>query len=240
MRLSRTSVLAVLAAGTTAIAIGATAAASTPNQPAHRQGHWHHGGHRHHGAGRVFDHIYVIMLENHSQSSVIDDPNAPYITSLAHTYSMADNYYGVTNPSMPNYIASIAGDNFGLQDDNDQNVVNLDRPNIVDQLEAHHIGWDAYMQDLPANKLDRFGPTVDGTQVSARRSGRAVRRARRAHCDHDRVADLRAGADGAHPCRTRLRGVRDHAPRPTPPHHRDADVAAAAPQRRRLVASRVR
>jgi hypothetical protein len=118
-------------------------------------------------AGMPLDHIFVIMLENHSQSSVIDDPNAPFITSLAHQYGMADHYFGVTHPSMPNYIASIAGDNFGLQDDNDQNVLNLDRPNLVDQLEAHHIGWDAYMETLPADKLARFGPTLsDGTTVS--------------------------------------------------------------------------
>ena len=115
----------------------------------------------------AFDHIFVIMLENHSQSSVIDDPNAPYLTSLAHTYSMADNYYGVTHPSMPNYIASIAGDNFGIQDDNDQNVVNLDRSNLVDQLEARHVGWGAYMEALPANKTDRFGPVLpNGTTAS--------------------------------------------------------------------------
>lgn len=114
----------------------------------------------------ALDHIFVIMLENHSQSSVIGDPNAPYITSLASSYSTADHYYGVTHPSMPNYIASIAGDNFGIQDDNDQNVVNLDRTNLVDQLEAHHVSWDAYMDTLPANKLDRFGPTVNGAQIS--------------------------------------------------------------------------
>ncbi|MGH3497981.1 MAG: alkaline phosphatase family protein [Nocardioidaceae bacterium] len=119
------------------------------------------GGHAsgdHHGRAAL-NHIYVIMLENHSQSSVIGDANAPYITHLAHTYTMADHYYGVTHPSMPNYIATIAGDNFGIQDDNDQNVVNLDRPNLVDQLEAHHIRWGAYMQTLPANKLDRFAPS---------------------------------------------------------------------------------
>ena len=81
------------------------------------------------------------------------------MTSLAHDYGMADNYYGVTHPSMPNYIASIAGDNFGIQDDNDQNVVNLDRPNLVDQLESHHVSWDAYMENLPADKLARFGPS---------------------------------------------------------------------------------
>lgn len=113
------------------------------------------------------DHVFVIMLENHSRSSVIGDPNAPFINQLATTYGQADNYYGVTHPSMPNYIAAIAGDNFGLQDDLDQNVVNLDRPNLVDQLEAHHIRWGAYMQTLPTNKLDRFGPTLaDSTQAS--------------------------------------------------------------------------
>jgi hypothetical protein len=123
-----------------------------------------------HGPGQdrsaALDHIFVIMLENHSQSSVIGDPNAPFITALAHRYGMADNYYGVTHPSMPNYIATIAGDNFGLQDDNDQNVVNLDRVNLVDQLEAHHIGWDAYLDTLPADKLARFGPVVNGSTVS--------------------------------------------------------------------------
>jgi hypothetical protein len=98
------------------------------------------------------------MLENHSKSSVIGDPYAPYLNKLADRHQMAANYYGVTHPSMPNYIASIAGDNFGIQDDNDQNVVNLDRRNLVDQLERHHVRWDAYMDTLPANKLDRFAP----------------------------------------------------------------------------------
>jgi phosphatidylinositol-3-phosphatase len=108
--------------------------------------------------GPALDHIFVIMLENHSQSSVIDDVNAPYLTQLAHTYAMADRYYGVTHPSMPNYIAAIAGDNFGIQDDHDERIVNLDRRNLVDQLEAKGIGWDAYLETLPDNKLDRFSP----------------------------------------------------------------------------------
>jgi phosphatidylinositol-3-phosphatase len=112
------------------------------------------------------NHIFVIMLENHSQSSVIGDPNAPYLTALAHTYTMADHYYGVTHPSMPNYIAAIAGDTFGIQDDEDENIVNLDRPNLVDQLEARHIPWGAYLQTLPRDKLARFGPKRDdGTEI---------------------------------------------------------------------------
>ena len=130
-------------------------------------GHGHSdSGSSHSNSGKL-DHIFVIMLENHSQSSVIGDVNAPFITSLATTYSTADNYYGVTHPSMPNYIATIAGDNFGIQDDHDQNVVNLTRQNLVDQLEAKHLGWGAYMESLPADKLASGGPVLpDGTTAS--------------------------------------------------------------------------
>lgn len=135
------------------LVLSATAASASPGSHASDDP----SAHRRAGS---FDHIFVIMLENHSKSSVIGDANAPYLTALAGQYSMADNYYGVTHPSMPNYVASIAGDNFGIQDDNDQNVVNLDRANLVDQLEAHHVSWGAYMEALPANKLDRFGPVL--------------------------------------------------------------------------------
>jgi phospholipase C len=105
------------------------------------------------------DHIYVIMLENHSKSSVIGNQNAPFMNRLAEHFAMADHYYGVTHPSMPNYIASIAGDNFGIQDDNDQNVTHLNRRNLVDQLENHHVRWAAYMEDLPRQKTARFWPS---------------------------------------------------------------------------------
>jgi hypothetical protein len=127
----------------------------------------HSGSRDDHRHSAPLDRIFVIMLENHSKSSVIDDPNAPYLTSLAHNYGMADHYYGVTHPSMPNYIATIAGDNYGIQDDYDQNVVNFDRANLVDQLEAHHVSWDAYMEALPADKQASFGPArADGTLIS--------------------------------------------------------------------------
>jgi phosphatidylinositol-3-phosphatase len=114
------------------------------------------------------DRIFVIMLENHSQSSVIGDENAPFLNRLADRYQSADHYYGVTHPSMPNYIAAIAGDNFGIQDDEDENVVNLDESNLVDQLESHHVTWGAYMETLPPDKLARYWPQktdADGTRI---------------------------------------------------------------------------
>ena len=94
------------------------------------------------------DHVFVIMLENHSQSSVIDDVNAPYITSLAHTYGMASNYFGVTHPSLPNYVAAISGSNWFVNDDQPTNT--FDHTNLVDQLESHGKSWAAYMDTLPS------------------------------------------------------------------------------------------
>ena len=149
----RPSLLAAIAAAASVALVAAATATAEPRS--------------HHTPGPAIDHLYVLMLENHSKSSVIGNANAPYLNRLAATNTVADHYYGVTHPSMPNYIAAIAGDTFGIQDDNDQNVVNLDRPNLVDQLERAHVTWGAYMQTLPADKLARFGPTLpDGTEAS--------------------------------------------------------------------------
>lgn len=94
------------------------------------------------------DHVFVIMLENHSQSTVIGDPNAPYISSLATTYGLAANYYGVTHPSMPNYVAAISGSNWFINDDNPAN--RFDHTNLVDQLESSNHSWAAYMETMPS------------------------------------------------------------------------------------------
>ena len=98
--------------------------------------------------GHALDHVFLIMLENHSQSSVIGDANAPFITSLARTYATAANYYGVTHPSQPNYIATISGSNWGVNDDQPTNT--YDHLNIADQLEQHHLTWAAYMDSMPS------------------------------------------------------------------------------------------
>ena len=96
-------------------------------------------------AGRIF----VIMLENHSQSTVIGDPNAPFIASLAHHYAEATNYYGVTHPSQPNYVAAITGQ-LDTTRMNDVATNHYDWPNLVDQLDAHGKTWGAYMDSLPS------------------------------------------------------------------------------------------
>ncbi len=92
--------------------------------------------------------IFVIMLENHSQSTVIGDLNAPFINSLANTYGEATNYYGVTHPSQPNYVAAITGQ-LDITRMNDKPTNTYAWPNLVDQLEARGKTWGAYMDSLP-------------------------------------------------------------------------------------------
>jgi len=97
------------------------------------------------GAGNVgsFKHVFVIMMENTGSDSLLGNPNAPWINQAVQTYGVAGNYYGVTHPSQPNYIASTSGSTNGVADDNDTTI---DVPNIVDQLEAKGHSWKAYMQ----------------------------------------------------------------------------------------------
>ena len=104
-------------------------------------------GHHGHGDGGL-NHVFVIMLENHSKSSVLGDSNAPFINQLAQKYAVADNYYGVTHPSEPNYVAAISGSNWWINNDNPNN--RFDHRNLVDELEAHHKSWAAYMEAMPS------------------------------------------------------------------------------------------
>ncbi len=95
--------------------------------------------------GRGFNHVFVIMMENTGFSSLIGNPNAPFINFAAKTTGIATNYFGVTHPSQPNYIAATSGGLNGVLDDND---ITIDVPNIVDQLESHGKTWKAYMQSF--------------------------------------------------------------------------------------------
>ena len=93
--------------------------------------------------GHGFDHVFVIMMENTGYASLIGNPNAPFINFAANTTGLATNYYGVSHPSQPNYIAATSGDLNGVSNDND---ITIEAPNIVDQLEARGKTWKAYMQ----------------------------------------------------------------------------------------------
>jgi phosphatidylinositol-3-phosphatase len=149
LRTSRAKVVAVAAvtSAATALTLGLSAASGAAVT----------GGSGGGGQHVQLDRAFIIVLENHSQNSVIGDPNAPFITSLAQKYGEATDYFGVTHPSEPNYVAMISGSNWWINNDKPAN--RFDHTNLVDELEANHISWGAYMEALPPNPLDDFWPS---------------------------------------------------------------------------------
>jgi acid phosphatase len=73
------------------------------------------------------------------------------------------NYWGLTHPSQPNYIASVGGDYFGLDHDGyvtiPQNV-----STVVDLFDTKNIEWKGYFEDFPGPGF--LGPaSIEGHYV---------------------------------------------------------------------------
>lgn len=141
-------------------------------------------------------------MENHATNEIIGNTtDAPYINQLANQYGVATSYYGVTHPSLPNYLAAFSGDFQGIWDDcppgasvtcppaefgpgvsytNKMELLTpaeimsatgkphmFDGQNLVDQLEAHHLTWKAYMQSMPMVGFTGASAPVDTVQGKA-------------------------------------------------------------------------
>jgi hypothetical protein len=165
MRLKLLALSASAAAGIWLLAPGVSSASVPPG----------------HGIPR-YNHIVEIMMENTSYPTIISNPLAPNLNALANRYGLATNYFGVTHPSQPNYVANIGGSFFGIQDDNqfyctpalattDPNcagtTVNhtVSNPNVATQLTAAGMTWRGYFQNLPpipSTGVINFGPNANG------------------------------------------------------------------------------
>jgi len=108
---------------------------------------------------KKLDHVWVVMMENTSETSLIGNPNAPFVNQLAQTAGFAANYFGVAHPSQPNYVALTSGSTNGVVDDNDTTV---NAANIVDQLESHHKSWRDYQQSLSDCNGNKFAHSCGG------------------------------------------------------------------------------
>ena len=93
-------------------------------------------------------HIFVIALENKEYEQVIGSDRTPYINSLAKQHGLATSFYGIRHPSLPNYLAMIGGDTFGIESNCTDCFV--DAPNLVDQLESAGKSWKGYMEGMPS------------------------------------------------------------------------------------------
>jgi phosphatidylinositol-3-phosphatase len=95
-----------------------------------------------------FDHIFLVVMENHGYRAIVGSPHAPYINGLIASYGLATRFSAVAHPSEPNELALFGGSTFGVRDDG---TYNLSRRNLVDQLSAHGRSWHVYAQDYPGH-----------------------------------------------------------------------------------------
>jgi phosphatidylinositol-3-phosphatase len=98
------------------------------------------------GASARPAHLIVVVEENHAFEQIIGSPAAPFLNRLAAHGTLLTDYYAVTHPSLPNYVALLSGRE---PIRSDCRSCTFAGPTLVDQLEARHISWAAYFQGLP-------------------------------------------------------------------------------------------
>jgi hypothetical protein len=118
----------------------------------------------------VQPHVMVIVMENHSAGDIIGNPAAPFINSLATQYASLTNWWAISHPSLPNYLALTDGE---TQAPGPPDCVptwsaavapsctyDYARDNLAHQLSGAGVEWRAYLEGLPSpcDLTDAFGP----------------------------------------------------------------------------------
>jgi hypothetical protein len=136
-----TAVLAILASATLLGATGTTATASAGPAAS--------AGASASAAVPRYNHVFYLVEENHGFSQIIGNPAAPTINKLAKAYGYASQYYGVSHPSGPNYVAMLGGGTFGVGSDNPYWLFHVNQPSLMSQLDQAGLSWKGYFQGMP-------------------------------------------------------------------------------------------
>lgn len=101
------------------------------------------------------DHVFLVVLENHSFGQVVGNPAMPSLNSLATAHSLAADYFANAHPSIPNYFMLTTG-NLETFDDNFSGTISDN--NLVRALSSANKSWKAYVGSLPS--AGYTGPSV--------------------------------------------------------------------------------
>jgi hypothetical protein len=96
----------------------------------------------------AFDHVVVIVFENKESSSVLGNRAAPTFNTYGRRYATLTRYYGVTHPSLPNYLALVSGSTQGVRITCTSCI--FDAKSLADTIEASGRTWKTYAEGLPA------------------------------------------------------------------------------------------
>jgi phosphatidylinositol-3-phosphatase len=94
-----------------------------------------------------FAHIIVFFFENHEFDVIAGNPAMPNYNRYIRDNTLLTQYYAITHPSLPNYLAVFGGDTFQITTDCRNCFINA--PSLPDQIEASGRTWRAYLEDMP-------------------------------------------------------------------------------------------
>jgi phosphatidylinositol-3-phosphatase len=95
------------------------------------------------------DHVLIVVFENKDDEQIVDSPQAPYLTQLAHRGANLTDAHGEAHPSQPNYVALLSGSTQGVTDDACPQELG-DAPTLASQLNAAGLSFTGFSEALPA------------------------------------------------------------------------------------------
>jgi beta-glucanase (GH16 family) len=114
------------------------------------------------GAVPHYDHIVVVVEENHGFNQIIGSPDAPFINQLANGGALMTNYSAVSHPSQPNYFALYAGSTFGVGDDNNHSESG---PTLATTLQGAGKTFTGFVDSGSPQKHNPWESFPEGTSV---------------------------------------------------------------------------
>lgn len=109
------------------------------------------------GNTRRFGHIVIMTLENQNYTSIIGNPNMPYLNSLLDQGALLTNFYANFHPSQPDYFALTTGQSFYTK----EGPLPAGTKHVVNALATKNKTWKGYYSDLTTHEaVFRYFPEI--------------------------------------------------------------------------------
>ncbi len=95
----------------------------------------------------AFKHIVILIFENREFGFVIKNPQMPNYNRLAKENALLTQEFAIMHPSLPNYLALIGGDTFGITENCEDCIISA--RTLVDEIEDAGLTWKTYQEDFP-------------------------------------------------------------------------------------------
>ena len=104
-------------------------------------------------------HVMMVLMENTSYEGIVGNAQMPFVNGLVNTNGSVSTT-DLSHPSLPNYLGYVSGSIQNNPQDTTPQDGTYAGPQFTDELAAAGIGWNAYMQDMPAacDLTDQYGP----------------------------------------------------------------------------------